>query len=190
MNKIKLIAGLGNPGAEYELTRHNLGFMLVEMFAASRALSWKTHGGASRIAKDHSDGLLLLEPQTYMNNSGEAVALLMRENNLSCEQLLVISDDFSLPLGSVRLRSSGSSGGHNGLSSIISHLGTQEFARLRLGMGPVPAGADISRFVLSKIAKAEQAAVNEMLTAASEALNILLEDGFEKAASKLSAGKQ
>jgi PTH1 family peptidyl-tRNA hydrolase len=190
MNNIKLAVGLGNPGAEYVATRHNLGFMLVEMFAGSRALSWKSHGRAARIAKDHSDGLLLLEPQTYMNNSGEAVSLLLRENNLTNEQLLVISDDFSLPLGAIRLRSNGSAGGHNGLSSVISHLGTQEFARLRLGMGPLPAGADVSKFVLSGFSKEEKLIVGQMLSAANEVLKTIFEQGFEKAASRLSSVKQ
>ena len=175
MNNIKLIAGLGNPGAEYALTRHNLGFMLVEMFARERSLSWKTHGRVARIAEDHSAGLLLLEPQTFMNNSGEAVALLAHENNLTPEQLLVISDDFSLPLGTVRLRRGGSAGGHNGLNSVISHLGTQEFPRLRLGMGPLPQEADVSQFVLSRFAKAEQGAVDKMLFDANDALKKLLE---------------
>jgi PTH1 family peptidyl-tRNA hydrolase len=188
MDNIKLVVGLGNPGAEYECTRHNIGFMLVEKIAALRGLSWKSHGRAARIAKDHTSGLLLLQPQTFMNNSGEAVAIHLRENNLTPRQLLVMCDDFAIPLGALRLRAGGSAGGHNGLSSIISHIGTQEFARLRLGIGPLPAGADAAQFVLARIAKTEQIAVDEMLCCASNTVETLLEQGFEKAASKLGAG--
>ena len=180
MKHIQLIVGLGNPGAEYETTRHNLGFMLIEKFATARGLTWKKHGKTARIAKDHTDGLLLLEPLTYMNISGEPVAFLMRENNIPPDQVLVVSDDLAIPLGSIRLRAGGSAGGHNGLSSIIQYIGTQQFARLRLGMGPLPSGADAAAFVLARFPAPDLAVVDKMLTTAIAIVNAILEHGVEK----------
>src|SRR5262245_11453210 len=138
MEQLHLIVGLGNPGAEYAKTRHNAGFLVAERLAERWHAGWAYEKQFNaRVAKAEQDGkpVLLCEPQTYMNSSGEAVAAVVSFYRAAKERLLVVVDDADLPLGEIRLRPGGSSGGHHGLESIEQHLGTREFARLRVGIG-------------------------------------------------------
>jgi peptidyl-tRNA hydrolase, PTH1 family len=146
-----LITGLGNIGPEYEDTRHNIGFMSLDKFADSAKLIFESKRYAW-MAQYRYKGrtFVLIKPTTFMNLSGKAVAYWLKKENIHDENLLVITDDIALPLGTIRLRKKGSAGGHNGLTDIIEHLGTNEFARLRIGAGNnYPIGSQI-KFVLSK----------------------------------------
>src|SRR3989339_2071113 len=138
MVKYKLIAGLGNPGEKYTFTKHNLGFRVADELARRWGCSWKPWKSQALVASPEDPGrALLFKPQTYMNNSGQPLSNYLGYHNILPGEIIVILDDFSLPLGKLRLRKSGSAGGHNGLSSVIVHCGTDAIARLRLGIGPV-----------------------------------------------------
>lgn len=178
-----LIVGLGNPGAEYERTRHNLGFMLIDLLAARLQTTVKRSEcrvlvGRVMIA-DHV--VELAKPQTFMNVSGEAVSCLLAKTDRSRERLLVISDDLALPLGEMRIRAKGSHGGQNGLRSIIDCLKTQEFGRLRIGMAPEHQIGDASRFVLDNFSKKELESVSEVLDRAADAVEIVIREGIDAA---------
>src|SRR3989339_993962 len=135
---LKLIVGLGNPGDKYALTRHNLGFRVADELARRWGCSWKNWKGVALAASSADAGRAqLFKPQTYMNNSGQPLLEYLAYHNILPGEIIVVLDDFSLPLGKLRLRNSGSAGGHNGLSSVIAHCGTDAVARLRLGIGPV-----------------------------------------------------
>lgn len=141
---MKIIVGLGNPGNEYAKTRHNVGFMLVDALAEHLNINlWKDKFNA-QIAEGRigTEKILLVKPQTYMNNSGEAVGPLMRWYKVTPEDIIVAHDDMDIPAGTIRIRKKGSSGGHNGIKSLIAHLGSENFPRVRLGVGrPLPIGA-------------------------------------------------
>jgi len=181
--RIRAIVGLGNPGRDLELTRHNLGFEVVDFlkgrseFAAEKRLYLRC------LAEISSLSVVLLKPTTYMNRSGIAVERLAEEMELAPEEILVIADDFNLPLGLIRLRQSGSDGGHNGLASIIYHLGSEDFPRIRLGIGPAPDGVPSEEFVLERFAESETSVVREMIKRTADAVALWLSDGFEKSAS-------
>jgi PTH1 family peptidyl-tRNA hydrolase len=134
---MKLVIGLGNPGAEYEQTRHNLGFHVVDKFAAKQGWQWNERRAHAILASGRIglEKVVLAKPITYMNKSGESVSELLRWYRISPEDILVVCDDLDLPVGKLRLKSSGSAGGHNGLDDVIHHLHTQQFARLRIGIG-------------------------------------------------------
>ncbi|MHB9154107.1 MAG: aminoacyl-tRNA hydrolase [Endomicrobiales bacterium] len=186
MPEIKLVVGLGNPGKEYEDTRHNIGFKAVDLLAEEGRAEWKNWSGLAVIAKPVQDTpVLLAKPMTYMNNSGLVVKQIGDYYRFSVQEILVVMDDFSLPLGSLRLRRRGSAGGHNGLCSIIEHLGSSDFARLRLGIGPVPPGRDPADFVLAKFGSAEKAVVEEMVKEAARTVEKVLSEGFEKTVSRM-----
>ncbi len=182
-----LIVGLGNPGAEYEWSRHNLGFMLIDKLAADTGIEVSRRECQSRVGRGEIEGraVKLVKPQTYMNLSGDAVACLAHKHKLTepGENLIVISDDLALPLGKIRIRARGSAGGHNGLKSIIGSLGTNEFTRLRIGVQPEHPINDAKRFVLDKYPKAARAEVEEILDSSAEALHAILRDGVLKAMS-------
>lgn len=180
-----LIVGLGNPGAEYERTRHNLGFMLVDKLAAETGSVVKRNECQSRVGTTVIAGrrVKLAKPQTFMNLSGDAVAGLVSKDGSGESQLLVITDDLALPFGAIRLRQRGSAGGHNGLKSIISALGTDEFIRLRIGIQPDHPVSDTKRFVLSEFSGAEKESLPEILERAAEAVRSVLQDGIGKAMS-------
>ena len=175
-----LFVGLGNPGRTYQKTRHNLGFMVLDRLAER----W---GGRFKPGFGPYDGfnttvagekILLVKPTTYMNRSGIAVQDAMRRFELPFSRLVVVCDDFNLPLGTLRLRTKGSDGGHQGLASVIQMLGTRSFARLRLGIGLIP-GEEVVGYVLSRFSKSEQPTVAEMVESGSEALTVVVERGFE-----------
>jgi PTH1 family peptidyl-tRNA hydrolase len=182
-----LIVGLGNPGAEYEWTRHNLGFMLIDRLARETGALVKRKECRSLVGRAELEGatLELVKPQTYMNLSGEAVACLLDKRYDARAQgardLIVISDDLALPFGTIRLRPRGSAGGHNGLKSIIGSLRTEEFARLRLGIQPPHPVSDTKRFVLEEFSRSERAEVEKILERSADALRAVLRDGIDKA---------
>src|SRR5687767_10109513 len=182
---MRLIVGLGNPGAEYEWTRHNLGFMLIDKLSAETGTEVKTRECQSRVGRAEIEGYpaKLVKPQTFMNLSGEAVACLINKHKLSLpgEDLIVISDDLALPFGKIRIRARGSAGGHNGLKSIIEMLGTDEFTRLRIGIQPEHPIADPKRFVLDSFPKAMRVEVEKILERSAEAVHTILRDGVLKA---------
>jgi len=161
-----LIVGLGNPGKEYELTRHNFGFCVVDQIAAKenikfvRSSRYQGFLGQGTIA---GKKVLILKPTTYMNNSGVAVKNLALQKEIALENILVICDDFHLEFGQIRLKSKGSDGGHNGLASIIDHLKTKDFARLRLGIGEPKGHREVSDFVLSSFSRGELKQIEKII---------------------------
>ncbi|MFO1501255.1 MAG: aminoacyl-tRNA hydrolase [Verrucomicrobiota bacterium] len=160
MENVHLIVGLGNPGSEYTQTRHNSGFMAVELLAERRAVPWKQDGRfAARLARTDFEGrrVVLCEPQTFMNQSGTAVRAVTEFFKVPLDRLLIVVDDADLPLGGIRMRPGGSSGGHHGLESIEQHLGTRDYARLRIGIGRrVEGEREISGHVLGRFDGAER----------------------------------
>ena len=184
MENLHLIVGLGNPGAEYARTRHNAGFLLVEKLAERWRANWALEKKfRARIAKAGAGDrrAVLCEPQTFMNLSGEVVAAVVQFYQIASAQLLVVVDDADLPLGQIRLRERGSSGGHHGLESIEKHLGTREFARLRIGIGRADGAREITNFVLGKFGPDEMKLAEKVLTAAGDQAECWLTAGVQKA---------
>ncbi|MCB1205610.1 MAG: aminoacyl-tRNA hydrolase [Verrucomicrobiae bacterium] len=178
---MRLVVGLGNPGPEYEGTRHNIGFELVDLLARERALKWqKEHKFRSKVAVGR-DGRVFAKPLTYMNLSGNAVARLMRHYQLEPDRILVVYDDTALPPGALRFRPGGSAGGHNGIKSLIEYLGTEAFPRLRLGIGPAPDEAGLVEHVLGRFTAPEKEEMEKVLEIAAEGVNCALSSGLETA---------
>ena len=180
-----LIVGLGNPGERYEWTRHNLGFMLVDLLARQTGAQVKRAECRALVGRAGLEGrtVELVKPQTYMNLSGEAVACLLRKRvDLRPERdLFVVSDDIALPFGTIRLRARGSSGGQKGLKDIIGALGTDAFLRLRIGIQPEHPVGDTRRYVLDEFPSGARAEVEKILERSAEALRAILRDGIDKA---------
>jgi PTH1 family peptidyl-tRNA hydrolase len=181
---MKLLVGLGNPGAQYETTRHNVGWMALDRLAAEHRLTFKTdrrfRADVAEVAMPETGGkVILAKPLTYMNLSGESVGALARFYKVSPEDIAVVYDEMALPLGEVRVRPGGSSAGHNGIKSLIAHLGTQEFPRVRIGVG-APVGGAIGH-VLGTFRKEEWPAVHDAITLAVAAAITVLRDGVEAA---------
>lgn len=182
---MRLIVGLGNPGADYELTRHNVGFLLADLLAEQ--------GGAQIKRKDcrallgrieiERERVELVKPQTFMNLSGETVSCLLAKNEYQADKskLIVVSDDLALPFGKIRIRPRGSSGGHNGLKSIAQNLKTEEFVRLRIGIQPEHPIANTRNFVLERFSKQEQAELADVLKRCAEAVRVIVRDGAQRA---------
>ena len=182
-----LIVGLGNPGAEYAQTRHNAGFLLVEKLAAQWKADWTNERKfKARMAKSDRQGkrVLLCEPQTFMNLSGETVGEVAGFYQLPLPQLIVAVDDADLPFGEIRLRPGGSSGGHHGLESIEQHLGSREFARLRIGIGRRDGARQITNYVLGKFEPAEKELLEKILERAANQVECWLAAGLQKAMSQ------
>jgi peptidyl-tRNA hydrolase, PTH1 family len=180
-----LIVGLGNPGTEYEWSRHNLGFMLIDKLASETGATVKRRECQSLVGSATIAGqrVRLIKPQTYMNLSGDAVGCLIKKYEVPGTSLIVISDDLALPFGTIRLRARGSAGGHNGLKSIIGALGTNEFARLRIGIQPEHPVSEAKAFVLDEIPRSQRKGVEDVLERAAEALRCVLREGIVKAMS-------
>ena len=178
-----LIVGLGNPGLEYAKTRHNLGFMLVDLLASQAQTQIKRVECRSLIGRAVIDSqtVELAKPQTFMNLSGQAVSCLLVKETRSIEKLIVISDDLALPFGSIRIRRAGSHGGQNGLRSIIDCLKIQEFIRLRIGIQPEHPIVDASRFVLENFAKGDAEMLEKVLDESADAVRAIINDGVDAA---------
>ena len=181
---MKLIVGLGNPGGEYEETRHNFGFMLIDrLMARAGGRRFRDEAGA-KVAEVTlaARRVLLAKPQTYMNLSGGAVKpLLARYGDGELANLIVASDDVALPFGMIRVRARGSAGGQKGLKSVIERLGSDQFARLRLGVKPDHAVGDLASFVLAPIPKRDRQLLDETLDRAADAIEVILTEGVERA---------
>jgi len=188
MESVSLIVGLGNPGAKYAQTRHNIGFQLVDLLAERWKVRWSGESRYSaQMARVDKNGktVLLLKPQTFMNASGESVGPVSAFYKVPHIQLLVAVDDADLPLGEIRLRKSGSSGGHHGLESVESHLGTRDYPRLRLGIGRRGDGVrEISGYVLAPFSAEDTPVLGKVLEKAFDQVECWLSDGIDKAMSQ------
>lgn len=182
-NDMYLVAGLGNPGLEYRRTRHNIGFIAVEALAKEIGFSFKRMKFKAMIAEGHFEDkpLVLAKPLTYMNESGSAVSSLLRYFKIPCEHLLIIHDDLDLPLGTIRLRAAGGTSGQKGMTSIIEKLGTQNFPRMRLGIGRPPGQMEPADYVLQRFSKSEEELLKIVVTNAVEAAQSFLRDGLTSA---------
>jgi len=190
---MKLIVGLGNPGRFYVNNRHNVGFRCLDYFARKQGISLNLRRARSQLGMGEVGGtkVVLAKPRTFMNLSGEAVAALMRRHRLPIEDLLVIYDDLDLPLGKIRIRERGSSGGHKGMKSIIARLGSQNFPRIRVGIAPRGEGAedfakrvDTVEYVLSDFAAEEKPIIREVYPEVADAIHCLITDGVTAAMNK------
>lgn len=190
---LRLVVGLGNPGQRYAGTRHNVGFMALELLAKRESVRFKSmaklQGELAEVGFG-SDRLRLLMPQTFMNESGRSIRAALDWFDLSADQVLVLVDDMDLPLGRLRIRAKGSAGGHNGLKSTIQHLGTQEFARLRIGIGAPGRSAEERKartvsHVLGSFNAAEQPLLNDVLDEVLRGLELIQRQGLERAGNRL-----
>ena len=190
---LRLVVGLGNPGQRYAGTRHNVGFMALELLASKESVRFKAtaklQGELAEVGFG-SSRMRLLMPQTYMNESGRSIRAAMEWFDLSADQVLVLVDDMDLPLGRLRLRAKGSAGGHNGLKSTIQHLGTQDFARLRIGIGAPGRSSEERRartvsHVLGSFHQSEQPLLKDVLNEVLHGLDLIQRQGLERAGNRL-----
>lgn len=191
--QLRLVIGLGNPGPKYAGTRHNVGFMALERLAAAAGSGFRNQARLQGLLAEVGSGeqrLRLLMPQTFMNESGRAIRSALDWFGLQPQELLVVVDDMDLPLGKLRLRASGSAGGHNGLRSTISHLGTQEFPRLRIGIGapadnPVERKARTIGHVLGRFSPDEQPLLAQVLAEVEAGIGLIQRQGLSRAANRI-----
>jgi len=178
-----LIVGLGNPGEEYRLTPHNLGFLVVDRLAERHSIRVTRKENTSLVGLGAVAGkpVALAQPQTFMNVNGPAVKGLLERYGLTPDRLLVVYDELALPWGDLRIRTSGSSAGHNGIKSLLNSLGTDRFARIRMGIHPGPNRGDAAKFVLAQFKRAQMQEVDEMVGRAAEAVESIIAEGAEKA---------
>lgn len=179
-----LVVGLGNPGARYESTRHNMGFLALDRLAEREKLRFNKLRFKAWTAewKLREDKVLVMKPQTYMNLSGESVGAAARFYKIPADHILVVSDDISLPVGKLRLRSAGSAGGHNGLKNIIQHLGTDRFPRIKVGVGsPQQAGYDVVDWVIGMPTGEDQHVLLDALDRAAQAIPAVITQGMDRA---------
>lgn len=179
-----MIVGLGNPGAKYEMTRHNAGFLAIDMLAMKQNKEIKRlkYHALTGDAVIEGKKCLLMKPQTFMNNSGEAVAEAARFYKIPPQNIIVLSDDISLDVGKIRIRRKGSAGGHNGLKSIIAHLGSDEFPRVKIGVGKKPdAYTDLADWVLGRFPKELEPQLKDALENANGAISLIVQDKFDRA---------
>ena len=182
-----LILGLGNPGVEYAATRHNIGFDMITYLSDKYNIPVNSREGKALVGKGILAGekVMLAQPQTYMNLSGESVRALMDYYKIDIEDLLVIYDDISLDVGQIRMRGKGSAGGHNGIKSIIQHTGTQEFARIKIGVGQKPEGGDLVKHVLGRFSREEDGMFRDVFALAEEGLLAWLQEDMKSAMNKV-----
>ena len=182
-----LIVGLGNPGVEYAATRHNIGFDMITYLSDKYNIPVNSREGKALVGKGMLAGekVMLAQPQTYMNLSGESVRALMDYYKIDIEDLLVIYDDISLDVGQIRMRGKGSAGGHNGIKSIIQHTGTQEFARIKIGVGQKPEGGDLVKHVLGRFSREEDGMFRDVFALAEEGLLAWLQEDMKCAMNKV-----
>jgi PTH1 family peptidyl-tRNA hydrolase len=183
---MKAIVGLGNPGTEYSGTRHNVGFEVVDELVRRWKVRLKAWKSRANLAVDKSREVVLVEPKTFMNESGQAVAAVMSFYRIRPADVLVVVDEVQLPLGRLRLRRSGSAGGHNGLKSVIEHVGA-EFPRLRIGVERGDREHDLANRVLSRFPRDERAVVDEAIVRAADAAEVFISDGVEVSMNRFNA---
>ena len=191
LSENNLIVGLGNPGREYQWTRHNLGFLVLEKLSETFGSKFKKSSltnGVEALVKSQDRHVYLFMPQTYMNLSGTAVQRVLEKREIDLKNLLVVCDDISIPFGTKRLRSKGSSGGHNGLKSIIHHLTSDQFARLRLGVGQP--GGNMADYVLDEFSRTEKKQLPQFIDEAKESCLIWLDGGINKAMEQTNRRKE
>ena len=179
-----IIAGLGNPGAKYEMTRHNAGFLAIDMLAMKQNKEIKRLKFHALTCDADIEGkkCLLMKPQTFMNNSGEAIGEAAKFYKIPPQNIIVLSDDISLDVGKIRIRRKGSAGGHNGLKSIIAHLGSEDFPRVKIGVGKKPnAYMDLADWVLGRFPKELEPQLKEALENADGAISLIVQDKFDRA---------
>ena len=178
-----LIVGLGNPGTEYAATRHNIGFDMVTYLSDKYGIALRSKEGKAIVGKGVIEGqrVMLVQPQTYMNLSGESVRALMDYYKLTTDEIVIIYDDISMPVGQVRIRPKGSAGGHNGIKSIIAHLGTQIFPRIKVGVGEKPKKYDLADYVLGHFSKGEKEQMEEGYHNAMRAVELMLTGRIDEA---------
>src|ERR1700733_13807079 len=183
---MRLVVGLGNPGQEYEWTPHNLGFLAVDEIAGRAGIRITRPEAKALVGRGQLAGqeLILAKPQTYMNLSGVSVRMLLEKYELDPAQMIVLVDDVDLPWGSLRIRERGSAGTHNGLKSIVGSIGTQEFLRIRLGVGPDKVWGELRDYVLSRMGRAERETTAQMVADANEAVELIYTGGVGKAMSR------
>ena len=187
-----IIAGLGNPTLQYEGTRHNVGFDVIDMLADRYNISVDGRKGRALVGKGIIEGqkVLLVKPQTYMNLSGESLRELVNYYKIDEEhELLVIYDDISLDVGQLRIRKKGSAGGHNGIKNIIAHLGTQEFPRIKVGVGDKPPRMDLADYVLSRFSKEDREKMEQAFKDAAEAVEVMIAEGPDAAMNQFNGHK-
>lgn len=179
---MKLIAGLGNPGGQYAETRHNVGFLLLDIWAEELKLEFRPKfQGLMAEMQQAGEKVILLKPQTFMNLSGRSIRELTQFYKIASKDILVVHDDMDLPLGRIRLRQSGSAGGHNGIKSAIDEIGTEEFWRLKIGIGRPPAGWDPADYVLGSFGKEELSSLEDVLDRGQKVLHLWIQGESNKA---------
>lgn len=189
---MKIIVGLGNPGPEYENTRHNVGFAVVQHLAKDLGASGKHQAKLEAVvaeARYKGEKLILAQPTTYMNLSGNAVAKLLNWYKLGPADVVIVYDDFAIPLGQLRVRPEGSSGGHNGITSLIQCLGGPKFDRVRIGIGPLPPGWRMPDFVLGRFKPDERETLQAALSRSAEAALCVVDHGIERAMQAYNGGQ-
>jgi len=177
--RIRLVAGLGNPGPEYASTRHNVGFLVVDRLAEQFGSTWERSTKWDAVVTKYGE-VFLLKPMSFMNRSGHPLFAVAQFYKIDPAEILVVLDDFALPLGRVRLRAGGSPGGHNGLESIIAQLGTEEIPRLRIGIGAAPSAGSVD-YVLSRFFEEEKPLVRSTIDRAAEAVKCAIDNGLVSA---------
>ena len=187
-----LIAGLGNPSKTYEGTRHNVGFSMIDVIGNKFDIDVTTKKHKALVGRGVIDGMrvILAKPQTYMNLSGESIREIADFYKIEPENIIIIYDDISLDVGQLRIRKNGSAGGNNGVKNIIAHLGTQEFPRIKVGIGNKPEGWDLADYVLSRYSKAEQEALEEAAEGVVGALKLMLADDIDGAMNRYNVKKR
>lgn len=185
---MKIIVGLGNPGKDYEETRHNIGFKVIDVLANSTGIHVNkiNHQALCGEFIHAGEKVLLVKPQTFMNLSGQAVGSIVRWYKINPEEILVIYDDLDLPAGKLRIRAKGGPGGHNGMKSLIAHLQTDDFARIRVGVGRPPLEMAVSDYVLSGFLPIEREPINQAVTQAAAAVQTWLDKGLVEAMNRYS----
>lgn len=187
-----IIAGLGNPGGKYENTRHNVGFEVIDILADRMGIcvDEKKHRALCGKGVLEGEKVVLVKPQTFMNLSGESVRSAADYYKVEADHIIVVFDDISLEPGQLRIRGKGSAGGHNGIKNIIAHLGTQEFPRVKVGIGEKPRGMDLADYVLSHFSKGEKEAMEEAYKEAAAAVAVMVGQGMDEAMNRFNGKKK
>ena len=187
---MKLIVGLGNIGREYENTRHNIGFMVVDELARRLGVSFGKEDRSAYMAEYRApEKIIIIKPTTYMNLSGVAVGAYANFYHIDPDDIAVIQDDMDMPVGQLRIRKKGSAGGHNGIKNIIAHLGTQEFPRIKVGVGDKPPRMDLADYVLSRFSKEDREKMEQAFKDAAEAVEVMIAEGPDAAMNQFNGHK-